>query len=88
MTNSHGFVGFVPSATSVPSITPSPSVSGFNPSVPIVASCWFVKPSSSQSCNKSVNAHGLTVIKIVSVVQIAGRGVPLSQIVTTIVSVP
>ena len=47
---SHGSLGSVLSVfTSVPSLTPSPSVSGSNGSVPSVISAPLVKPSLSQS---------------------------------------
>ena len=48
-TNSHGLSGLVVSVTSVPSITPSPSVSGLRGLVPAANSWALVNPSLSQS---------------------------------------
>ena len=57
-------------------------------SVLSVVSCPFVTPSPSQSLAGSLRSHEITVMNIVSVTQIAGKGVPSSQIVTIAVSKP
>ncbi|MNK37183.1 hypothetical protein D3C87_557430 [compost metagenome] len=48
-TGLHGSNGLLPLVTSVPSLIPSPSVSGFVGLVPKLASCVFVSPSESWS---------------------------------------